>query len=91
MIIKTIDIHGLTAVEAKSVIRAATKECLYRGNNVELMVIHGFNHGTAVRDTIARRYPAAWVMPENPGRSIIPVMINGRPAPRILREIELMN
>jgi DNA-nicking Smr family endonuclease len=52
--IESIDVHGLNVYQAKIKIDSALKKAdksVYR-----LRIIHGFNHGTAIRDMIAEEY-----------------------------------
>ncbi len=68
-IIVVIDVHGMRVAEAKKVLNSII--IMYRFP-FKLRVIHGYNHGTAIRDMIAdeldnQRIVSKKVMYYNPG------------------------
>ncbi len=44
-----LDVHGYTRKQASQIIKDAIKQC-YKNNDTTLIVIHGSNNGTVIRD-----------------------------------------
>lgn len=44
-----IDVHGLELEDAKKYITNTVKE-LYKSKGLKLIVVHGYNHGTKIKD-----------------------------------------
>lgn len=69
----TVDLHGLGTCDSNillnNIINLSRDEC-------EIRVIHGFNHGVALKDMINRRFNNARITgrtvdPKNPGMTIL--------------------
>lgn len=69
----TCDVHGLSVFEARRMIRNLIN--ITRGP-IRLIVIHGFTHGTAIKDMLAQECIANWIVSRfcpksNPGETIM--------------------
>lgn len=51
-----IDVHNMTRQQALAAIDARLRRC--KGDVYRLRVIHGYHGGTALRDTVRKRYAA---------------------------------
>lgn len=71
----TVDVHGLSCKEAYRLINNIIN---YANSSFGLVVIHGFNHGTAIKDMLANSFnnpniEIKYVDPYNPGITYIHV------------------